>query len=137
MTPFQSPEVEAKFESYPPEARAALLQLREWVFEAAAAAEGVEGLEETLKWGEPAYLTTNRAGTTVRMDYKAKAPDRYALYVHCQTGLVDEFRAAFAGHLELEGSRAVVFRLGAPVPEGIVRECLTAALTYHLRKRSV
>lgn len=132
--PFQDPGVEAKFAGYPAEARAALETLREWVFAAAAEAEGVEGIEETLKWGEPAYLTTNRAGTTVRMDYKPKAPGQVALYFHCQTGLVDGFRQVYEGLLEFEGNRAVVLGLGAPIPEAAVKACITAALTYHLRK---
>lgn len=134
MTPFSSEAVAAKFEAYPPKARAALLALRALVFETARATPGVDGIQETLKWGEPAYLTTNRAGTTVRMDYKPKHPDRCALYFHCQTNLVESFRAAFGDALTYEGNRAVVLRLDDPPPEGLLRECLRAALTYHLRK---
>ena len=133
--PFQNPAVESKFESYPPPAREALSTLREWVFATAAEAPEVEGLEETLKWGEPAYITTNRAGTTVRMDWKSKAPDQVALYFHCQTGLVDGFRQVYGDLLEFEGNRAVVFPLGQPLPEGPVRECIAAALTYHVRPK--
>lgn len=134
-TPFRDPNVEAKFDSYPPKARTALSTLREWVFSTAAETDGVEGVEETLKWGEPAYLTTNRAGTTVRMDYKAKAPDQVALYFHCQTGLVDGFRNVYGDLLTFEGNRAVVLPLGDPMPEAALRECIRAALTHHLRKR--
>lgn len=133
MSPFASPEVEARFDGYPPEARTALLQLRAWVYETAAALPEVDGIEESLKWGEPAYRPRNGAGTTVRMDYKP--PDRYALYVPCQTTLVDDLRAALGDVLEFEGKRAIVFALEGPPPEGPVRACLEAALTYHARRR--
>lgn len=95
MRPFQNPAVAAKFEGYPPGARRKLLALRELVFRTAAATPGVGAIEETLKWGEPAYVTPNKAGSTVRIDWKAKDHEHYAMYFHCQTGLVETFRSLF------------------------------------------
>ena len=135
MTPFQNAVVEQKFGSYPPHAKRALLELRELIFETAETTAGVRGLEETLKWGEPAYLTTNKAGSTVRMDWKPRTPDRYALYFHCQTGLVDMFRSMFPDDFEFEGNRALFLRLDDPMPEDALRVCIAASLTYHLNKR--
>ena len=46
MKPFASPEVEAKFNTYPPKVRAKLLALRELVFQTAATSVGVGDIEE-------------------------------------------------------------------------------------------
>jgi hypothetical protein len=92
-------------------------------------------LEETLKWGEPAYATKNRAGSTVRIDWKAKDPDRYAMYFHCQTDLVSTFRALFPKDFTFEGNRALVFKLGDRLPKDALAFCIAASLTYYLSKR--
>ncbi len=135
MEPFANDAVAAKFESYPPRARRRLLALRELVFRTARATPGVGELEETLKWGEPAYVPVNGAGSTVRMDWKPRQPDDYAMYFHCQTNLVARFRMRFGDHLRFEGNRAVVFQLDADVPADVVVPCIAEALTYHLKTR--
>ena len=73
-------------------ARPHMLALRSLVFETAAEMPQVGALEETLKWGEPAYLTPSRSGTTIRMDWKPRAPEVCALYFNCQTTLVETLR---------------------------------------------
>ena len=72
MRTFQNPAVKEVFESYPAPMRAKLLVLRELIFESAASTPGVGELDETLKWGEPAYATTqSKSGSPVRIAYKA------------------------------------------------------------------
>ncbi|NJN50484.1 MAG: DUF1801 domain-containing protein [Gammaproteobacteria bacterium] len=113
-----------------------MLELRELIFQTASAVEGAGEIQETLKWGEPAYLTTKtRAGTTVRIGWKANAPERYAMYFHCQTNLIDTFRTLFPDDLRFEGNRAIVFDVGESIPREALSRCVAAALTYHLRKR--
>jgi hypothetical protein len=136
MKPFANAEVAAKFGAYPPNVRPKLLALRELVFQAAATAEGVGEIEESLKWGEPAYVTRNKSGSTVRMDWKKKAPDHYALYFNCQTNLVETFRTLFPNDFKFEGNRALVFSLHDKVPKDSLAMCITASLTYHLKKRN-
>jgi len=92
-------------------------------------------IEETLKWGEPAYVTKNGSGSTVRIDWKAKDPGRYAMYFHCQTKLVSTFRSLFPEEFAFEGNRALVFELGARVPKRSLAFCVAASLTHHLNKR--
>jgi hypothetical protein len=133
-TPFRSPEVKAKFDAYPKGARLKLLALRELLFETAAATDGVGEIEETLKWGEPAYVTKNKSGSTVRLDWKEKAPDHYALYFHCQTDLVETFRTLFPHDFRFEGNRALLFAIDDPIPKDAVSMCLARALTYHRRR---
>ena len=43
-----------------------MLRLRQIVLDTASETEGVDALEETLKWGEPSYLT--RDGSTIRKE---------------------------------------------------------------------
>ena len=135
MTPFQSKAVAAKFASYPSEARKALLVLREMAFETAQSMPEVGVVEETLKWGEPAYVTKNKAGSTFRVDWKAKHPENVAIYFNCQTDLVETFRTIFSDDFEFEGNRAIVFRLGQHMPAESVAFCMAAAFTYHLKKK--
>ena len=58
MTPFKNPEVGRVFEAYPTQVRKQMLSLRELILTTAASTEGVGEIEEALKWGEPAYLTS-------------------------------------------------------------------------------
>ncbi len=137
MTPFTDPAVEARFAAYPPAARKKMLALRELVFTTAAETNGVGALRETLKWGEPAYLTAaSKTGSTVRMDWKPKRPDCYALYFNCNSGLVESFKTMFPDDFKFEGKRAVVFKLDEQIAEDALAVCLAAALTYHARNRT-
>ena len=103
MRAFQHAAVERKFQSYPRKIRSRLLALRELIFNTAASIDGVGKIEETLTWGEPAYLTSEtRSGTTIRIDWKESNPSQYAMYFHCQTNLVETFRAVFPDQLRFE-----------------------------------
>lgn len=66
MTPFRNREVQARFEAYPADVRRRMLALRELVLKTAVRTPGVGDIDETLKWGEPAYVTVNKAGSTVQ-----------------------------------------------------------------------
>jgi uncharacterized protein DUF1801 len=136
-TRFERPEVAATFAWYPPAIRRQLLRLRELIFATAAKTPGVGPLEESLRWGEPAYLTTeSKSGSTIRLDWKPKSPEQYALYFHCRSGLVDAFRRRFPGVFACEGKRALVFGADETLPAHELRACIALALTHHRRKRS-
>lgn len=132
MQAFTDPAIAQVFESYPAPVRRKLLALRQLIFDTAAGTEGVGELEETLKWGEPAYLTTqSKSGSTVRIAWKPKRPGHYAMYFNCQTTLVATFKTLFPGDFEFEGNRAIVFEAKDRVPTRAVALCIAAALTYH------
>jgi hypothetical protein len=115
--------------------RRKLLALRELIFETAASTPGVGKLEETLKWREPAYLTSEtKSGSTIRIDWKRSSPSQYAMYFHCQTNLVETFRTLFPNEFIFEGNRAIVFREPDVVPTDSLSFCIAAALTYHRTK---
>ncbi len=121
--------VNTVFENYPGFVRNKMQHLREFVIETAKEMKDVAVLEETLKWGEPSYITKN--GSTLRMDWKTKAPDQYALYFQCTTRLVDTFRLVYDQKFQFEGNRAIIFSLNEIVPETELKECIKATLRYH------
>jgi hypothetical protein len=130
------PAVDAVFAAYPKPLKAKLLALRRLIFDTAAAKKGVGELEETLKWGQPSYLTAaTKSGSTIRIDQVKAAANQYAVYFHCQTDLVATFRELYPNELTYAGNRAVIFNADDAIPEAALRHCLGLALTYHLRKR--
>jgi hypothetical protein len=136
MSKPMSEAVSAVFAGYPEAARPRLLQVRDLIFEAAAA-QGVGPLTETLKWGEPAYLTeATKAGSTIRLGWKKAAPGKIAIYLNCKTTLVESFRATLGDELAFEGNRAVLLDAAMPLPIEAVKLCVASALTY-LRDRKV
>ena len=136
VTAFQDPAVARVFSACPPAARARLRALRALVLEVAAATPGVGEIEEALKWGEPAYLTSaSRSGSTVRLGWTAKSPEVCRLLFHCQTHLVSTFRTLFGDALHFEGNRAIVLAVADPLPRDILAVCIAAALARACRTR--
>jgi hypothetical protein len=135
MRRFSDTDVASVFKAYPPVLRVKLMALRELVFDTAEKTTGVGRLTETLKWGQPSYLTQETgSGKTVRID-RLKADDGYAVYFHCQSGLVGQFRELYPDTFKYEGKRAIVFNSGDRVPARALRHCLALALTHHARKK--
>lgn len=132
MEPFQNQTVANVFAAYPKVMQQKLLQLRQLVFDTAAETDEVKGVEESLKWGEPSYLS--KTGSTLRMDWKSAAPDHYAMYFHCQTKLVDTFRELYRDLFQFEGNRAIVFHVDDVLPVEELKHCILLSLTYHQRK---
>lgn len=124
------------FESYPPLLRAKLKALRTLILDVAATTPDVGRIDETLKWGQPSYLTTESgSGSTIRIDRVKSATPQYAMYFHCQTDLVETFRELYPEKFSFEGNRAIVFDAADTLPQRELRHCVGLALTYHLRKR--
>lgn len=131
MRKFADQKVAEVFKNYPPNIRRSLKTLRELIFDLAAELNAGK-LEETLKWGQPAYLTVeSKSGTTIRIDRVKSNPTQFAIYVHCQTDLIDRFRKLYPDKLKFEGTRAIVFDENDEIPMDEVSEFISAALTYH------
>jgi len=136
MTPFKSVAVAQAFNSCPAPMRRRLLTMRELIFQTAASTQGVGELEETLKWGAPAYLTSqSKSGSTIRLGWKKAKPSQVAMYFNCQTTLVETFRSLFPADFNFAGNRALIFDASACVPTDALRVCIAAALTYHSSRR--
>jgi hypothetical protein len=106
--------------------------LRQLILETALNAEDVNKLEETLKWGEPSYLTKN--GSTIRIAWKKTTPNQYFMYFHCKTKLVDTFKELYSDIFIFEGNRAIIFNENNEIPIKELKHCISLSLTYHLRK---
>jgi hypothetical protein len=91
--------VAAVFSAFPERVRARLFELRTLIFETAAGIEGVSPLTETLKWGEPAYLTeATGSGSTIRLGWFRTSERECAVLFNCRTTLVDNFATSFLTH---------------------------------------
>jgi len=129
------PAVKAEFEAYPQEMRYALKDLRATILDVAAAVRAVGRIEESLKWGQPAYRPVSpRTGTTVRIGPMPNSDIEYALFFHCQTSLASDFETLYPGVFRIVDNRALVFSLGDVLPDLPLRHCIGIALTYHLRE---
>lgn len=125
----RNPDVKNKFTSYPDEVKRKLNDLRDLIFEVARAQEDIEWIEETLKWGEPSYLT--KKGSTIRIDWKEKAPGQYAMYFKCTSKLVPTFKALFGNTFTYENNRAILFKMDDKVSKTDLKKCIELALRYH------
>ena len=136
MRPFASASIARVFSAYPASIRPRLVELRELIFSAAETTPGVGAIEETLKWAQPSYVTSEtKSGSTIRIDAIRDIPEGYAMYFHCQTTLVETFKKRFGRKFSYQGNRALVFHGADELPRGELRECIAEALTYHLRKK--
>ena len=92
-------------------------------------------LTETLKWGEPAYLTDETgSGSTIRLG-RLKDSEHAAILFNCKTTLVDTFRERFPDEFEYRQTRALLLPLSGALPKQELTVCLSLALTYHLDRR--
>jgi len=124
-----NPKVELVFDNYPRVIRDKMFALRNLIIETAKGIDGIISLEETLKWGEPSYLTKN--GSTIRIDWKSKSPNQYSMYFQCSSRLVETFKIIFTNTFDFEGKRAIIFQIDNKIPTEKLQHCIKAALTYH------
>lgn len=128
--------VEDVFESYPYEMRTKLLFLRKLIFETAHVLEDIGEIEETLKWGEPSYLTpASKSGSTIRLAWKESQNDEYAIYFKCTAKLVPSFKEKFSDLFRYSGNRSIQFHENDRVPVKELKQCIALALTYHWNKQ--
>ena len=130
-----NPDFDAKLANYPDTVRDKMQFLRDLVIETAEEISEISEIEETLKWGEPSFLT--KSGSTLRMDWKQKAPDQYAMYFKCTSRLVETFKIVFGDKFNYEKNRAIVFQLDQKVPSKDLKKCIKATLMYHKVKGDI
>ena len=117
--------------AYPEPARNRFLELRTIIYNCAERL-AVGPLEETLKWGQPAYRLST--GSTLRLGYSVKNPDVLSIYFNCNTKLVRTFRELFGDDLAIKGNRELQIPVEGEWPERIVEECIRKTLEYHRLK---
>ncbi|MDP5084960.1 MAG: DUF1801 domain-containing protein [Yoonia sp.] len=132
--PFLNAHVAAVFEGFSPEDKATALALRALIFEVAQDTPEAGAIEETLKWGQPSYLTAQtKAGSTLRIG-QAKGGG-VAIFAHCGTSIIRSYAEAFPDADEIEGNRAVIFKSRADIAPDRLRHLIRHGLTYHLPAR--
>jgi Domain of unknown function (DU1801) len=128
-------DVAAAFREFPAPVRKRLERVRALILSVAGETEGVGPLVETLKWGEPAYLTeATGSGSTIRLGWYKARPSHAAVYFNCKTTLVSTFRDLFPSVFEYSGDRAILLDVESSTDEKALSLCISAALTYHLAK---
>ncbi len=125
----ENSKVTDKMAGYPKPIQKQLLLLRQLIFKTAQKIESDEPLDETLKWGEPSYVTKH--GSTIRIDWKATAPGQISMYFHCRTKLLDTFKELYGDQLEFASNRAIVLPCHEKIPTTALKHCVELALTYH------
>ncbi len=129
-------EVEAIFNSYPKQITSKLMFLRQLIFETAESIDGIGEIEETLKWGEPSYLTPkSKFGSTIRIAWKEAQKEQYSIFFKCTANLVPAFKEKFPKKFKFGGNRSIDFSLEDDVPAKELKQCIALALTYHLNKK--
>lgn len=129
MEVIENAEVSTAISKYPEDIQEKLNFLRSLILETASEIESIYKIEETLKWGEPSYTTKN--GSTIRIDWKEKYPNQYAMYFHCKTKLVDTFKERYKNKFKYEGNRAIIFNVTDKIPVEELKHCIALSLTYH------
>lgn len=128
----QDPRVKHKLESYPSAIKKKITGLRQLIIDTASANDNIQEIEETLKWGELSYIA--KKGSTIRIDWKEKSPEQYAMYFKCTSKLVPTFKELYGNTFNYETTRAIVFKLEDKVPKKELKECIGLALEYHTLK---
>ena len=129
--PITDAKVGAVFDEMPDDARETAMVLRGLIFDEAAHDPQIGTLTETLKWGQPAYLTAvSKSGTTLRIGIPKSGG--CAIYAHCATNVIRSFADAFPGLDKTEGNRAVHFENAQAIDPDRIRFLIRHALTYHL-----
>ncbi|MED0955086.1 DUF1801 domain-containing protein [Bacillus mobilis] len=128
----ENAKVQRVIEQYPKHIQSRILILHQLILDTAIETEGIDNVDETLKWGEPSYIT--KKGSTIRIGWKRSIPDQYAIYFNCKTGLVDTFKEVYSDLFNYEGNRAIVFAVNDKIPVEELKQCIVVALTYHTRK---
>lgn len=129
-------DVQAAFDAFPPEVRHRLAAIRAMIFDVAASSPRIGAITETLKWGEPAYLTeATGSGSTIRLGWRRDIPECAAIYFICRTALVGDFRERFGDLFRYEGNRAVLVPSSGELAKVPLSMMLSAALTYHLIRK--
>lgn len=131
----QDIRIAQEYASYPSAIQKKLFTIRTLIFKTAASIPAVALIEETLKWGEPSYLTAlSKSGSTIRLAWKKSKPDQFGIYVNCKTNIIETIKGLYGNELSYEKHRAVIFHKNETLPIDIIEHLITIALTYHLKK---
>ncbi|MDO6746464.1 DUF1801 domain-containing protein [Gilvimarinus sp. 1_MG-2023] len=126
--------VKKKFSTYPADIFISLNTVRDLIF-SVAMQDGITDITETLKWGEPSYVS--KIGSTIRIDWKDKYPEQFCIYFNCKTSLIETFKEIYGDTFTYEGNRAIVLKRNQVIPYKELAHCLSMSLRYKQIKHLV
>ncbi|NNE53876.1 MAG: DUF1801 domain-containing protein [Sulfitobacter sp.] len=125
-----------RISSWSDEAQAAAWACRT-LFHGIAQERGVGPLQESLKWGQPAWRPAKpRTGSTLRMDWNEGTPDRLNLFVDCKTDLAARMDDLYPDLAFNDGRRHLAIGLGDPLPEQALAHLAEMTFCYHIARRA-
>lgn len=123
----------ATLASWPVPACAAFAQIRAVILTAAREAEAGP-LQESLKWGQPAWRPARPGqGSTIRLMWEDKVPQSLALFVDCKTTLSATMQEIYPTEFQYENNRALRMPLTAALPLAAIDHLARLTFTYHRR----
>lgn len=133
MTPFNDLQIQRTFHDFPEKCQEPLLTIRELIFTTASELPAIGTISESLKWNQPSYATSKKAGSPFRLG--TTDTEQVALFFHCQTTLVETFRGLFNDRLMFTGNRGILLDPDKPLPIKELKFCIESALTYHVHSK--
>lgn len=131
VPPFASPSVADAFDAFPETAIEAALALRDLIFEVAGQTPEAGQIAETLRWGQPSYITPEtKSGSTLRIG--ATKAGEAAILAHCGTQIIRTYAATFPDMDKIDGNRAVIFESVDDIAPDRIGLLIRHGLTYHL-----
>ncbi len=132
--PTPAPQVQAVLAACSDTQQKGLAALRTMIFRHAAELPRIGRLQEALRWGQPAYLTPD-TGAGCSLHIGPASGGDFALFVHCKTGLIDNYLAGPGAGQRVQGTRAVLFQTADEIPATLTF-LIGQALTYHQNRSS-
>jgi hypothetical protein len=124
--------------TYPEEIKKKLMRVRKLILDTAIKIKEVGEVEETLRWGEPSYITSkSKSGSTIRMAYQDSFEDHFAIHFNCKTTLIEVFKLLYPHLFKFKGNRSILFHKDDTIPLKELGHCFSIALTYHLKKKDL
>ncbi|MDQ7009891.1 MAG: DUF1801 domain-containing protein [Candidatus Gracilibacteria bacterium] len=128
MIKFEDETIKGIFDSYPTEVREKLLFIRELIFEVYDDTKLITTLTETLKWGEPSYVSD--VGSTVRITKVNGSNLQFGIYFNCKTTLISTFKEIFGNQFVYSGNRGLIFDISNELNRDNIKHCIYLSLTY-------
>lgn len=129
--PFTCNRARDAFAAFPRPARETLMAVRTLIYDIADTLP-VGRIAETTKWGQPSYSTPEtKSATPIRLGVTKSG--QAAIFTHCQSSVMSDFRALASVDLEFDGNRALHLPRHQPPPLDELAPLIRAALTYRLK----
>lgn len=122
--------IEELYPTYSKKVKSKLIELKQLIRKVASES-GNLSIKEELKWGQLSFSTKD--GTPIRID--RFSDNQVALLVHCQTTLVEDWRALFGGTLQFSKNRAILLSVEEELPTNQLSMCIEMAFNYHKKNK--